>query len=131
MQSSTPSANGQRVQLMFPGFTPGPIQHPTYQRAPSPRGPADTSRAAAQDADNSGRSGTKREILRSVIHAAGQRGATIDELQQVTGWLVQSICPAVKSLESAGEIRDSGKRRPTRSGCAAKVWVSVKEDSGQ
>lgn len=130
MQSSTLPAPRQRIQLTLPGFAPPAFQRPAYQRLPSPRGPADTSRAAGETADRNGRSGTLRAVLLGMIRGAGQHGATIDELQHVTGWLVQSICPAVKSLEKAGEIRDSGERRATRSGCAAKVWVSVREGSG-
>ena len=127
MQSSTLATRGQRIQLALPGFG-HPVQEPTaYERLPSPRGPADTSRAAAEAADRSGRTTSKRTILLGIIRANGDRGATIDELQHVTGWLVQSICPAVKTLERAAEIRDSGNRRQTRSGHPAKVWVAVKE----
>ena len=111
-------------QQFLPGLAPPTIPR-AYERIPAPRGPADTSQAAAAEADRTGRSKSKRSILLEIIRGTGERGATIDELQQATGWLVQSICPAVKTLERAGEIIDSGRRRATRTGTPAKVWTST------
>lgn len=95
---------------------------PRPARTP-PHNHSDTSRVAAESA--APRAPRRREILLGIIRGRGVAGATIDELQAATGWLVQSICPVVHSLAEAGEIRDSGQRRATRAGAAAKAWTAT------
>lgn len=63
-----------------------------------------------------------------MIRGAGSRGATIDELQQATGLLTQSVCPMVDTLKREGAICDSGQRRPTRTGTPAKVWIAKEQE---
>ena len=112
---------------------PAPLRQQSFLDDPPKRAPkppshvADTSREAATAA--APRAPSRRQILLAIIRGQGAKGATIDELQAVTGMLVQTICPAVHSLAEAGELQDSGRRRPTRTGNAAKVWVVVEAAS--
>ena len=113
-------SNGQGLLFPIPGFGNRPRQ---TQRPPAHRD-SDTSSGAADRA--APRAPSRRELLLSMIRGAGSRGATIDELQQATGLLTQSVCPVVDVLKREGRIIDSGQRRPTRTGTPAKVWI-VKE----
>ena len=49
-------------------------------------------------------------------------GLTNDELSDLMGLPIQSVCPVANSLFRAGKIIDSGERRPTRTGAMARVW---------
>jgi len=44
---------------------------------------------------------------------------------------IGAIAPRITSLQQAGEIVDSGKRRKTRSGKSAVVWVSATKSGEQ
>ena len=112
--------NGQG--LLFPVRGIGTHRQPS---TPPAHRDSDTSQAAAKRAAK--RTPGRRELLLSIIRSAGQRGATIDELQQATDLLTQSICPVVAALKQDGQIIDSGQRRPTRTGSPAKVWTTIKE----
>ena len=85
----------------------------------------DTSRAAAK----AGRTGAPRdrEIIWAMIACKGPLGLTIDEIVAETGKLVQTVTGRVNDLQGKrwnGEVViDSGKRRKTRSGSTAIVWV--------
>ena len=118
------TAGTHAAQLALPGMETPPGRIPTYQRHPAPRGSADTSRLAASEADE--RAPSRRQIVRDLIRGRGEQGATIDELQLTTGWLVQSVCPIVRVLVECAEVIDSGRRRPTRSGAPAKIWIPVR-----
>ena len=120
MDSIRHDRNGQGLLFPIPGFGSRP---PQSQPPPAHR-QSDTSRAAADRA--APRAPSRRELILSLIRGAGLRGATIDELQQATGLLTQSVCPVVDVLKRDGAIIDSGQRRPTRTGTPAKVWI-VKE----
>jgi hypothetical protein len=50
---------------------------------------------------------------------------TCDELCEILHLLVQSATPAINTLARDGWLEDSGKRRLTRSGNAAIVWVAI------
>lgn len=53
-------------------------------------------------------------------------GATMQEVSIATGIPIQSMCPRFDELKKRGEIRDTGKTRPTTSGRAAVVWEALK-----
>lgn len=57
------------------------------------------------------------------ITSAGGRGLTRDELSVTLKLPIQSICPLVKTLLTAGRIRETPQKRPTRSGRDAYVLV--------
>jgi len=82
-----------------------------------------TSQAAAQMALPS--SGTKRRTVYDLIMANLANGLTADEVQVQTGFSPNSINPTIKGLADDGWIRDSGERRPTRTGALAIVWTAI------
>jgi len=113
-------SDGQRLLFPIRGFG--------RRRQPSPP-PAhrhvDTSQEAAEKATP--RTPGRRDLILSIIRGQGPRGCTIDELVLATGLLTQSVCPVVNQLHRERLIIDSGQRRPTRTGTAAKVWTLTKE----
>jgi DNA-binding transcriptional ArsR family regulator len=62
---------------------------------------------------------------RIVAAIEARRGATCDEVEQVTGFAHQTVSAQIRHLYEAGLLRESEERRPTRSGRAAIVWISV------
>lgn len=111
----TPSTAARQLSLWPSG------RHPKVEPPPPTHRDVDTSQAAAAQA--APHVPGRRDVLLSIIGGQGPHGATIDELQAATGWLVQSVCPVVNSLQRSGLIRDTGHRRPTRTGSPAKVWT--------
>lgn len=87
----------------------------------TPHNGTDTSRAAA--ASVRFQAPADREAVMRVVVAAGRRGATCDECEVVTGLLHQNCSARVRDLVLSGYIEDSGQRRPTRTGRAARVYV--------
>lgn len=87
---------------------------------PTPR-VADTTKAAAD------RMAPKAKSIRgAVLRFFVQRGAvggTDDELFQFCDGPENSLRPRRGELTRMGYLEDSGKRRKTRAGCAARVWV--------
>ena len=84
-------------------------------------GPQKTSQDAARRA--LGRSGSQRNAIYEETLRRG--GLTCDELCVILQLLVQSATPAINTLARDGWLEDSGKRRPTRSGNLAIVWVAI------
>jgi len=82
-----------------------------------------TSREAATNAKRF--AGTQAARVLECVAAAGDRGRTNSEIVDETGFQLASVCARVAALREDGLIRDSGSKRPTPSGCAAKVWVAV------
>ncbi len=50
-------------------------------------------------------------------------GLTGNEMAAAMGWDITSIRPRLTELVRLGKIINSGKRRPTPSGCTAMMWV--------
>ena len=64
---------------------------------------------------------------RVLVHLSGMaNGATNDELEVVLGLIGSTVRPRIVELRDRGLVRDSGKRRPTRTGRNAIVWEVVK-----
>lgn len=57
--------------------------------------------------------------------AQADDGLTDDEVEVITGWLHQSASATRRSLVLDGRLRDSGKKRRTRTGRRAIVWKAV------
>lgn len=55
----------------------------------------------------------------------GEHGATDEEMQQALGIDPNTQRPRRVELHEGGMIADSNKRRPTRSGRGAVVWVAT------
>ncbi len=81
---------------------------------------SDTSRAAA-DSIRPHVSHIEGEIL-AIMRALS--GCTCDEIEQETKLAHQTASARLKGLADKGLIKDSGARRKTRSGRAARVYVS-------
>lgn len=69
------------------------------------------------------RSRTRRYAVLEAIAAAGEHGRTDDELIGELGIPHQSVGPRRLELVEGGWIEDSERRRPTRTGADAIVWV--------
>lgn len=70
------------------------------------------------------KSSTMRAILYAKICAQAR---TCDELEQeLPHWTHQSVSARINELHKSGYIKDSGERRPTRTGRQAIVWEDVK-----
>ena len=69
------------------------------------------------------RTGTLRRHVLDAIGAAGERGATDDDLLASTGLAPNTLRPRRWELVSGGWVVDSGRKRPTASGSDAVVWV--------
>lgn len=90
--------------------------------APYQRG-SETSRAAAASIEPA--TGTKRAAVQAFILGRGDTGATNEEVAEGLGFLLQTVCARCRELQGSGAVRDSGKRRVTRSGRDAVVWVAA------
>lgn len=86
-----------------------------------PHNGTDTSKAAAEKAKPKAK--TVRQQLFELIAAAGPQGMTADEVGSSTGRPAQSVSARLKELQELGLIKDSGRRRDTRYGRAARVYV--------
>ena len=68
------------------------------------------------------------EVIAEGTNVNSLGGFTDDEIEQILEKSHQSISSARRGLSKNGVVVDSGKRRPTRSGCDAIVW-KVNPDS--
>ncbi len=100
-----------------------PDMRPTYTPPYAPDSP--TSRDAAEAIKP--RATSLREQVFRVIQAAGENGLTDEEGQDLLALGGSTFRPRRGELVEAGRVKDSGKRRPVRSGNAAVVWVAVKQ----
>lgn len=87
-----------------------------------PHNKTDTSRGAAASITFDKVETDRAKVL---AYVAKQRdhGATADEIGHALGLLAQSCTPRIWELRKCGEIIDSGHRRPTQTGRAARVYV--------
>lgn len=81
----------------------------------------DTSIAAA-DKINGALPRLQREVFKTIA-AAGDRGATCDEIAAQLGWERFRVRPRTSELRRQHRIMDSGCRRHSLSGIASIVWV--------
>ncbi len=61
--------------------------------------------------------------IMSFVDDAGPYGCTLDEICVRLKILIQTGSARVRELVQADELKDSGKRRPTRTGSSARVYV--------
>jgi len=80
-----------------------------------------TSRGAARRI--AGHAGTLRTAVLAVLHDRGEHGATDQELQDVLGLPSNTEIPRRWELVNDAAVVASGRKRKTRSGCSATVWV--------
>jgi len=86
-----------------------------------PHNNTDTSLAAAESMR--GRARTDENRVRSAFQAYGPDGLTADEVQDLLSLSHQNGSARVSTLARRGEIVDSGRRRKTRTGRTARVYV--------
>jgi predicted ArsR family transcriptional regulator len=66
------------------------------------------------------------EIEQDILHFLKiHQDATCDQIEDYMGIKHQTASARLKGLADKGLIRDSGARRPTRSGRAARVYVAT------
>jgi hypothetical protein len=68
-----------------------------------------------------------RRLVYEYIAAQGQAGATDQECQEALGLASNTQGPRRIELTNSGHVRDSGQRRPTRSGRGAIVWIATEK----
>ncbi len=64
-----------------------------------------------------------REQVRQYLKSQGEEGATDLEIQAALGMIGDTERPRRDELVKSFEVRNSGKRRKTKSGRSAIVWV--------
>ena len=94
----------------------------TYPDAPGHRN-VDTSIAAADAL--APKLGRLQRMAEDAIRDAGWLGLTADELAARLNMDRWSIQPRTSELKRKGLIRDSGQRRPNRTGKKAIVWTAA------
>lgn len=100
------------------GDTPYP-QRPGWKEPTTSR---DAALAVASTADH------RRALVFDVIQAAGDYGATADEVAKRLALPVTSVRPRVTELNKAGRITEvPGVRRTNDNGMTAKVWRRAKQ----
>ncbi|KAA1259330.1 hypothetical protein LF1_18620 [Rubripirellula obstinata] len=85
---------------------------------------AKQTRAAAVASSLNG-SSTQRERCESLVNGRGDYGATRDEISELTGIAIQSVCGAVKAMLKSGCFHETSKRRRTQRGRYAVVIVAA------
>ena len=82
-------------------------------------------KVSGTSAESAAKIAGKAPILREKCLAALQgRQMTADEVAEACGETILAIRPRMSELKRAGEIMDSGDRRPNVSGHRAIVWKS-------
>ena len=81
--------------------------------------------------DTSQSATTKKEATRKAreVHAElvarGEHGATSDEMEVITGWPHQTVSARLRELDIKGWAFKTQRKRQTRSGRAARVYVAM------
>lgn len=94
--------------------------HPYGGELPRVHG-SKTSEAAAENA--AGGAGSDRRRIYEFLQRVG--GATDDEIEEMFGLRHQTASARRRELVIRGLVRDSGYKKPTRSGSDATVWEVV------
>lgn len=66
-----------------------------------------------------------REFVFAEIKNAGSHGMTCDEIEHVLVLHHQTASARIRELSLSGRLRDTGRRRQTRNGRAARVYEAV------
>lgn len=116
-----PHKQGDQMNLTDLPLFAGIEERPSIDRNVTRSGPQETSQEAARRA--LGRTGCQRRAIYEETLRRG--GMTCDEICDRLQLLVQSATPAINTLARDGWLQDSGRRRNTRSGNPAIVWVAI------
>lgn len=117
---AAPLAGGARVEEVTVQVKPSVsiAFPPSHHNAP-----AGTSHVAARHIAGKARS-LRAQVL-AFLRGRGEIGATDQEAQEVLGLPSNTQIPRRWELVKAGKVAASGRRRDTRSGCPATVWVAI------
>lgn len=85
-------------------------------------GGADTSAAAHSSGTDEGRLAMRTRLL-GFIRSRGAEGATADEIEHALEFPHQSASARISEMLRDGAIHDSGRRRKTHQGRAARVYL--------
>ncbi len=102
---------------MFERFSP-------YEKSPAP----ETSKAAAESLDDDELNRLEQLVYDTI--AASKDGCTDDEIEVATSLTHQCASARRRGLVLKNRVMDSGRRRATRSGRKAAVWV-VRKDTDE
>lgn len=116
-----PNENNNQLALFKEAKSDLPIKVP-YARG------SDTSKDAAESVEHA--TGTLRARVLGFIKRSGEYGMTCDEIELLSGLVHQTASARVNELCKLDVIIDSGRRRKTRSGRKATVWVARQEHHG-
>ena len=121
---AAPSANGASANGQdAPKSTPRNARRKPNSIAPAHRhAPPGTSRVAA--ARVMPRATAQAAQILAHIQACGEHGCTDDEGETALGIIPQSYTPRRRWLAQRGDVVATDRRRPTRRGCPATVWVA-------
>lgn len=97
------------------------VRMPSVDTPSTVAGKAETSKQAAARALP--RSGSDRRAVFEYVVRCGDVGATDDEIEQTLDMSHQSASARRNSLVADGWLVNSGRKRNTRTGSAASVWV--------
>lgn len=105
------------------GRLPFGTTYPLYDGTPPHVAGSDTSYAAAEAAGpNVGKMQARILECFATINGRDGDGWTCDEMEAITGYTHQSCSARVRELVQLGRLEDSGVRRQTRHGRAARVY---------
>ena len=129
-RTSTPSASvvaaANRLRAVLePSFFDDPSLSDPAANLPGAHHGRETERAAAYEIVP--KSGTQRLRVLAAIAIAEDLGRTDQELEELLDMPRPSPGNRRGELMAGGWVRDSGKRRPTRSGKDAVVWVLTED----
>ena len=109
-------------KMQLPLIVPrGAGEYPALYGGAPPSVEQDTSAIAAGSVRTD--TGRLRESVRTMIRWCHDFGATCDEVEQALNLSHQTAGPRIRELVQLGLVKDSGQRRPTRSGRGAIVWI--------
>lgn len=129
-----PPPTGQR-ELFAPVATkpdqsanpePTPVHQAAATAAPAvfPLPPAGDTRRAARHLAH-GHANSARERVYAAIVGTGSQGATLDDVERVTGLPRSSVSARRNELTAAERIVDSGRRRISKYGAPVAVYVAA------
>jgi hypothetical protein len=96
---------------------------PIYPEVPGHVAGSETSAAAAESVRE--KAASMRSRIEACFFACGEYGMTDDEVEELLGFRHQTASPRRRELELDGALVGTGRKRETRSGRMAQVYVHI------